>query len=421
MGYRAAPFSRISRVLESPSYLMIGEYAEHSARLDAVVRKAHSYPKARFHGRGIVVCAGGDKFLPGAWVLVNLLRRFGCALPIEMWHLKDEVGPVWGELMEPFGVSLVDASVVRQTHPARILNGWELKPYAMIHSRFAEVLLLDADNVPTADPTYLFDTPTYQATGAIFWPDRDRLRRDREFWEICKVAFRDEPEFESGQMVIDKRRCWKALQVTMHFNEWSDFYYHLWHGDKETFHVAWLKVGQSFGLAPPNRDMDWDALYQHDFDGQRIFQHRSGRKFTLGQNVHIADFFFEDECIALLAELASKLGEDDQATKSSEARALEQRILNRRWFVYCRIGRDYRPVEFLTGGRIGKGAAALERSWTVVDEDGEPRVQILGRSELIMSLREDEESGVMHGAWLQFEKCPVVFVPTGAVDDAEPR
>lgn len=34
-----------------------------------------------------------------------------------------------------------------------------------------EVLILDSDNVPLADPTALFDDPAYRKAGSLFWPD----------------------------------------------------------------------------------------------------------------------------------------------------------------------------------------------------------------------------------------------------------
>ena len=39
------------------------------------------------------------------------------------------------------------------------------------------------------------------------------------------MPYRDEPEFESGQIVLDKKRCFSALSLAMWFNEYSDFWY----------------------------------------------------------------------------------------------------------------------------------------------------------------------------------------------------
>ncbi len=51
--------------------------------------------------------------------------------------------------------------------PDRILNGWELNVYAIQHSRFREVLLLDAYHVPVADPCFFFDLPKVRRLGFL--------------------------------------------------------------------------------------------------------------------------------------------------------------------------------------------------------------------------------------------------------------
>src|SRR5690606_11940164 len=84
--------------------------------------------------RGIVIAGGGAKYFPSAWVNVNLIRRSGCRLPIQLWHLGDEeCDPYTRRLLASLGVECVDARKVAREHPSRILNGWELKPYATLH------------------------------------------------------------------------------------------------------------------------------------------------------------------------------------------------------------------------------------------------------------------------------------------------
>ena len=92
----------------------------------------------------------------------------------------------------------VDAFEVAKRHHVERLGGWELKPYAVMHSRFREVLLLDADNVPVRDPSFLFDRPEYRDTGALFWPDIVRLSPDNEIWAISGLSYRDTPSVEFG-------------------------------------------------------------------------------------------------------------------------------------------------------------------------------------------------------------------------------
>ena len=184
-------------------------------------------------------------------------------------------------LVVPLDVRCVDALELRKTHPVRRLGGWEIKAYAIVHTRFAEALLLDADNVPLRDPAFLFDTPEYRAHGAIFWPDLERLEKHRDIWELCGLEYRDEPEFESGQIVVDKPRCWHALHLTLHLNAHSDFYYCFIYGDKETFHLAWRRLGQEYAMPARGVARLRDTMCQHDFENQRLFQHRNLDKWRL--------------------------------------------------------------------------------------------------------------------------------------------
>jgi hypothetical protein len=270
------------------------------------IRTIPEYPD-RFRGQGVVICGGGARYLPSAWVGINMLRRLGCDLPIQLWHLgKKEMDGRMRSLLAPLGVECIDAFKVRRKFPVRILNGWELKAYALLHSSFSEVLLLDADNVPVVNPEFLFDTPQFQERGAIFWPDygNGRNPKAKPVWQSCGLRQPDEPEFESGQIVVDKRRCWRALCLSLWFNEQSDFYYQYVHGDKETFHLAFRKMRQPYFLVPKPIHPLEATMCQHDFGGRRSFQHRNMDKWELsGQNKRIQDFWFEKECRAYLAQL----------------------------------------------------------------------------------------------------------------------
>ncbi len=262
-------------------------------------------PPAVFHGRGIVICGGGVKYFPGAWVCIRMLRRLGCALPIQLWHLgEEEADGAMQTLLRPYQVECIDASRVRQRHPVRLLAGWELKPYALLYSPFREVLLLDADNVPVSNPEFLFETRPYRKTGAIFWPDYGQLKKTQVIWDSCGLPRPDGPEFESGQIVVDKQRCWQALRLALWFNEHSDFYYQHLHGDKETFHLAFKKLRQPFAMPRTPIHSLAGTMCQHDWNGRRIFQHRNTDKWNLFLlNRKVDDFWFEEECRGYIREL----------------------------------------------------------------------------------------------------------------------
>lgn len=284
---------------------------EGSARsiADRYVDKIGPYPQGRYQGRGIVICGGGEKYLPCAWVCIRMLRRLGCRLPIELWHLRETEGDrrLTSALSE-LGVRCVNAADVRRNHPVRYLGGWELKPYAVLHSGFEQVLYLDADNVPVRDPSPLFGAAAFVENGAVFWPDYGRLGPDASIWRVSGVPYRDEPAFESGQMLVDKRKCWRPLSLTVHMNEHSDFYYRHLHGDKDTFHLAWRMLDQPYGMVPYPIEPLYGTMCQHDFEGRRLFQHRNLPKWRLGgDNASVEGFQFEGECLGYLNELEALL------------------------------------------------------------------------------------------------------------------
>jgi ADP-heptose:LPS heptosyltransferase len=278
----------------------------HNARMECerFIQTIQEYP-GEFRGQGVVICGGGVRYFTNAWVCINMLRRSGCRLPIQLWHLgRRELDSRMKSILAPLGVACVDACRVRRKHPARTLGGWQLKPYAILHCPFEEVLLLDADNVPLLNPEYLFRTPQYQATGALFWPDYGSSPKAKAIWRSCRLRRPNEPEFESGQILVDKKRCWKALQTCMWFNDHSDFYYRHLHGDKETFHLAFRKLRKSYALVDTPIHSLAGTMCQHDFDGKRIFQHRNTNKWNLLlANKRVPGFRREEQCREYVRQL----------------------------------------------------------------------------------------------------------------------
>jgi hypothetical protein len=372
--------------------------------------KTYPYPDGRFSGRGIVIC-GGDKYFPCLWVCLQMLKKVGCALPIELWHFENEITADQQELLDLLSVQCVNATEKRKEYPARILNGWELKAYAILHSSFEEVLLLDADNMPVRNPDFLFSCEQFKETGAIFWPDFNMLAESRAIWKLTGVAYQKEPEFESGQIVVDKKRCWAALNLTMYLNEHSDFFYKHIHGDKETFHFAWRKLGQKYAM-PSKRvgDLGGYCMLQHDFEGRRLFQHRNNNKWNFGFNPTHPDFMFEKDCRQSLSQLLQHLTAKQQERFNPAERLLATKVIEQRLYSYIRVFYDKRTLEFLPNGLIGAGSARLESRWTVVQNRFGLYLQILGEGGLTCNLREDSE-GIFQGEWTKFEKMPVQLHP----------
>ena len=239
-----------------------------------------------------------------AWVLIKTLREYGCTLPIELWFMgPEEMDAEMIGLLRPLSVACVDACEVMKDFPVRRApqnKGWQLKPYSIINSAFEEVLFIDADNVPTRDPACLFDAPEYCGTGAIFWPYQEPLPRgwehlkpEENMWDICGIEFRVESSFETGQILVNKKECWNALRVTMHFNEHAEFDYPLGWGDTETFHFGGRLEKQPYYMVPfAPVDERGLVMFQHDNWGHVIFQHRNGDKWRWdGRNQRIQGFY----------------------------------------------------------------------------------------------------------------------------------
>src|SRR5437868_10865509 len=179
--------------------------------LDAVP----AYPKRRYHGRGVVIAGGGERFFPSLYVTIRALRHLGSSLPIQVWYLgrKREMPAKRKALLASFQVECVDADLVRRRHPARRLDGWELKVFATLHCSFEEVLVLDADCYPCRNPDFLFERADYRARGASFWPDTSPIDL-RLSWSAFGVPDpRRLGTIESGQFLVDKRQCWLALNL----------------------------------------------------------------------------------------------------------------------------------------------------------------------------------------------------------------
>jgi len=242
-------------------------------------------------GRGILICGGGS-YAFSALITLAMIRHTGCTLPVEIWGFDASEFPDWfAQETAKLGATLHRADEFYSIDPVRGIydrdKGWTLKAYAILHSRFREILYLDADSYPVRDPSDLFERPEYIEHGAIFWPDTpDTGGTDfpESVWQTIGITPRSEPEFEAGQFIIDKARCWTALRLLNWMNQHSDFYY--WfdrqhaYGDKSVTHLAWRYLGMDYGMPAKRPDYLEPAMVQYDFADKPIFVHRVKGKFT---------------------------------------------------------------------------------------------------------------------------------------------
>ncbi|KAG7375656.1 hypothetical protein PHYPSEUDO_000350 [Phytophthora pseudosyringae] len=259
--------------------------------------------------RGIVIVVF-EKMLQSVYASVRSLRGMGCTLPVELWYKRSETDPSHPLLRELTGRYGVYMREIRDPRATKFYT----KTYAVFYSAFDQVLLLDADNFAVRDPTYLFDTPQFQKEGAIFWPDFWRPKKTifniqptSFVWEVFDLQPVDTFEQESGQVLIDRSRHQKALNVLMYyaFNPRIFERLRLVWGDKDLFRFAWLKTSSPFHMieTPPGsaglKLADQNifcgvTMVQHDPARGIVFLHRNQEKLSSENRekvwTHLQDF-----------------------------------------------------------------------------------------------------------------------------------
>jgi alpha 1,2-mannosyltransferase len=245
------------------------------------------YP-GNFSGRGIVICAGSVNYLTCAWVSITMLRRIGCALPVEVWFNENEINLEMIDALAEMNVVCKD--VKDYTLRWRELKTYMLKAFSILHSSFKEVLFLDADNNCVTDPSCLFDSEEFKKYGAVFWPDCWVTDKDNPIYTITDYHGPDPIEQESGQVLIDKERCWKEMNLCLYFNLNPQTYYMILLGDKDTFKFAWMALRTPFymverhmgyaGFIEPGLGFRGMTMVQHDPAGDILFLHRNWLKWS---------------------------------------------------------------------------------------------------------------------------------------------
>jgi len=397
-------------------------------RLEREISSIKPYPDGRFNGRGIVSSVSAKPgyssgknlaqgYFPGAWVMVRELRRLGCKLPITFCHC----GPLeWDAtltaLVAPLGVNVIDLEDYLGVYPCRILAGWESKVYGILCAPYEEVLYLDADNIPLRDPTFLLDSSQYRYAGSIFWPDvppYDRAEWLPEcVWRNIGLGYRDEVDFESGQLLIHKRRCWKELNLTQYVNSNSDYFYRFVFGDKSTFHLSWAKLGTNWAIPARLPGGNQASLIQHDFTGAPLFQHCTRNKATLSGYPSPGSLLNADQCATHIEAL--RQGWNGRMWHNEQSSAAELRIVNSligRRFTYERVGLDSRTISLLADHRIGRGLAREEVNWSVYVDSAGPLLAVSSIDGVLTFLARPDADGIWRGRWVQYERCPVALVP----------
>jgi hypothetical protein len=392
----------------------------HIILMNKLIDKEHSAPSYT-HERGIVIGAGGAKYFACAFSCFYILRQLGCNLPVEFWYLDEyEMDNAMKHMCDIHNIKYVNANkyCIENNLNPRILNGWELKPFSTLYSDIREVLYLDADNIPVKDPSYLFDLPEYVQLGSIFWPDLPPHKRKQWLppicWENVGIEYINEVDFETGQYLINKSKCYKELTLTLWMNEHSDWFYKFVYGDKSTFHLAWRKCKTDYVITSKSAGWRKPSILQYDTKNGLLFQHACQGKENIYNGtipIHHKNYEMVRSAKTEREKYWSGIIYSWKEMNEEEKKIAHQYIGS---YKYERIGLDHRTIELLDNGEIGVGKDRCERRWSIRIIDGIPTIIVIGAahkdSEIAMFFAKDDGTNkIFNGRWTAFEKCEIVM------------
>lgn len=256
-------------------------------------------------GKGVVICAGCRHFL-SASININLLEKYD--IEIEWYYVGDELLNFQKDyLKNKKNIKLINClDIIPKWYPEKIteynLKGFMIKPFALMMSNFNEIILLDADNIPLINPLNLFESDDYNKYGNIFWKDvkfdneninNNIYKKSSDIFNKYKIKSPQENNFdwaESGQIIINQEKCWKALCLSYYFNYNHDYYYKIFFGDKDLYYLGFQLTNIPYYQHQyyPHGLSDDKVVFskinmliqRNPIDGSNCFLHRTLSKIT---------------------------------------------------------------------------------------------------------------------------------------------
>ncbi len=232
---------------------------------------------------GVVICGGG-KYMRSTYCVIRGLRHFGCNLPITVFcYDSDEIDESNERILKNFDVKVV--FVKQEKRLFRNLHSYAIKIYSICYSEYKNVLLIDADNLPSCNLVSIFETEQYDYD-CLFFKDQIHNLNNREIrfnyinQENCNifgVEYNSYASTDSGLIFINKEKYWKELLLTKWYNEFSEYYYRWNLGDKDLYWFAWKKLGTfyPFNASVPDYYKYYCLVHFDDF-GNEISAHLAG-------------------------------------------------------------------------------------------------------------------------------------------------
>ncbi|EXJ73709.1 uncharacterized protein A1O5_03471 [Cladophialophora psammophila CBS 110553] len=225
-----------------------------------------------------IVMSVMDSFAKEAAHLIGFLRNVHrCQLPIAIAYVGDaDLKPQTREFLMKQGddIIFIDLANIFDQHLVH-LEGYAIKPFALLASPYPRTILMDADAVFFSNPDKLFDEyPGLRDTGALFFHDRNiNSETDRHDWLGRQLeaagrypsAYLNESslfyrrysseEVDAAVVCIDKSRI--GLYMAVLFTCWMNTKevrdastFKIWHGDKESYWLSTELIGVPYSFEP---------------------------------------------------------------------------------------------------------------------------------------------------------------------------
>jgi alpha 1,3-mannosyltransferase len=213
--------------------------------------------------KGIVIASGKSHLRYACHLIASLRHTLHSTLPIQVVYAGDDDLPARHRalLTSTFpDVETLDLTTVfDDTGLDLAAGGWAIKPFAVLASKFEQVLAIDADSVFLQPPETIFTAHDgYMSRGALLFHDRllwQNVFLERAKWWRQEMGDRTPSdtlqqskvwsdgyaeEADSGVVALDKGRlpvlmallhiCWQNTAAVR-----SEFTYRLTYGDKESW------------------------------------------------------------------------------------------------------------------------------------------------------------------------------------------
>lgn len=249
----------------------------HSWFVKQISRPDYPVPPYIRGSSGIVTTAGGH-FLPEAIVSIKMLRRTGSKLPVDVFFQDDDEieQEICDTILKKLNAQCHVLSRILDADGAfprrQNITHYQLKAFALLFSRFDNVLWLDADEVALVDPAKLFESDPYKSRGLVLWPDYWAPTSSTLFYQIAGVVTPDvelRAASETGQIMINKSKHLRTLMLAAYYNYFGPSHYYrllsqgaIGEGDKETFLAAAQALNVEFWAV--SKEIDTLGFIQKD-------------------------------------------------------------------------------------------------------------------------------------------------------------